>query len=141
MSSYIRSHALAGRRLLPCRRWPGRGIMGNCVARYRIDSLAALARQLQFTPQEVRAQQLLNAEELLATIEPAKAYPIDFVTFRITGYRPKAVSTEQAAGAALQHDLGLLVERVSETLELHAQMFAEPVLAIDDVTERFGVTS
>src|SRR4051812_26418230 len=110
MRSYGRSHPPGRRRLLPCRRCLRRGIMGDCVARYRIDSLEALARQLQFTPGEVRAQQLLNAEELLATLEPAKAYPLDFVTFRITGYRPKAVSTEQAAGAALQHDLGLLVE-------------------------------
>lgn len=115
--------------------------METRVARYRIDSLAALARQLAFTPSDLRAQQLLNAEELLSTIEPGKAYPFDFVTFRITGYRPKTVSVEQAAGAALQHDLGLLIERVSETLDLHAGMLAEPVLSIDDVTERFAVTS
>ena len=111
------------------------------VAKFRIDSLAALARQLQFTPSSTRAQQLDNAEALLASIEPAKAYPLDFVTFRITGYRPKAVSVEQAAGAALQHDLGLLIERVSETLDLHAADIDQPVLDIADVTDRFNVTS
>src|SRR5688500_7793183 len=51
-------------------------IIENCVAKYRIDSLAALARQLQFTPSEVRAQQLASAEELLASIEATKAYPL-----------------------------------------------------------------
>lgn len=103
--------------------------------------MAALARQLEFAPLDVRAAQLAQAEELLHSIEPAKAYPLDFVTFRITGYRPKAVSTEQLAGAALQHDLGLLIETVSETLDVQTTQLAEPVLAIDDVTERFSVTS
>ena len=111
------------------------------VAKYRIDSLGALARQLGFTPLDVRAQQIGHAEELLHAVEPAKAYPLDFVTFRITGYRPKAVSVEQLAGAALQHDLGLLIESVSETLDVETTSLSEPVLAIDDVTERFNVTS
>src|SRR5687768_2002531 len=52
---------------LPVRR--SAAIIGNCVAKFRIDSLAALARQLQFTPSEVRAQQLASAEELLSSIE------------------------------------------------------------------------
>ncbi|HYO09097.1 MAG TPA: sigma-70 family RNA polymerase sigma factor [Tepidisphaeraceae bacterium] len=111
------------------------------MPKYRIDSLAALARQLQFTPTDTRAHQLQAAEDLLHAIEPGKAYPLDFVTFRITAYRPKEVSIEQAAGAALQHDLGLLIEQVSETLDVATALIAEPVLSIDDVTERFNVTS
>ena len=78
---------------------------------------------------------------MLHTVEPGKAYPLDFVIFRITGYRPKAVSVEQLAGAAVQHDLGLLIETISETLDVQTTSLAEPVLAIDDVTERFNVTS
>ena len=112
------------------------------MAKFRIDSLAALARQLAFTPNDTRALQLNAAEELLHAIEPGKAYPLDFVIFKITGYHPKATSVgEQLAGIALQHDLGLLIEQVSETLDLHASLIAEPVLDIDDVTERFNVTS
>ncbi len=111
------------------------------MAKFRIDILGALARQREFTPLDLRAQQLGNAEELLHNIEPGKAYPLDFVTFRITGYRPKAVSVEQLAGGALQHDLGLLIESISETLDVETTSLAEPVLAIDDVTERFNVTS
>src|SRR5205814_4124045 len=52
-----------------------------------------------------------------------------------------AVSTDQLAGLALQHDLGLLIERVSDTLDIATASIPEPVLAIDDVTERFNVTS
>ena len=111
------------------------------VARFRIDSLDELARQLAFTPCEARAAQVAAAEELLHAIDPNKAYPLDFVIFRITGYHPKTVAEDLLAGIALQHDLGLLVEQVSDSLDVVAQQVSEPVLAIEDVCERFSVTS
>jgi RNA polymerase sigma factor (sigma-70 family) len=112
------------------------------MAKYRIDSIGDLARQLEFTPQEARGAQVASAESLLHSIDPAKAYPLDYVIFRITGYHRKAVNPgELLAGIALQHDLGLLIERVSDTLDVRTGSLAEPVLSIDDVTERFNVTS
>ena len=112
------------------------------VAKFRIDRLAELARQMEFTPHDVRAAQLASAEELLHGLDAAKAYPLDFVIYRITGYRPRvAVEEDLLTGLALQHDLGLLIERVSDTLEVHASAVAEPVLDIDTVCERFNVTS
>src|ERR1041385_2784802 len=111
------------------------------MAEFRIDSIADLARQMTFTPQETRAAQVTSAESLLHEIDPAKAYPLDFVIFRITGYHPKKVAEELLTGLALQHDLGILIERLSDTLDLQAETLAEPVLSIDDVTEKFAVTS
>src|SRR5687768_16960179 len=108
------------------------------MAAYRIDSIADLARQLEFTPQEARGAQVASAEALLHAIDPAKGYPLDFVVFKITGYHPKDIDHDELlAGIALQHDLGLLIERVSDTLDVRASALAEPVLSIDDVTERF----
>ena len=52
-----------------------------------------------------------------------------------------AFTGELFTGLALQHDLGLLVETVSDTLSLAAADQPEPVLSIDDVADRFGVTS
>ncbi len=111
------------------------------VAKYRIDSLGELARQMPFTPHDTRYAQLTAAEELLHAIEPLRAYPQDFIIFRITGYRPRAVAADLLTGIALQHDLGLLIENVSDTLTLLADSPGEPVLAIEDVCERFNVTS
>src|SRR5665213_199464 len=111
------------------------------VLKYRIDSLAALARQLQFTPHDTRAAQVSAAEDLLHSIEPFTAYPLEFVVFRITGYRPREHRESLLTGLALQHDLGLLIEHVSDTLGMHSDALAEPVLQIQDVTERFNVTS
>src|SRR3954453_15209713 len=111
------------------------------MAEFRIDSIEGLARQMTFTPAETRLAQLASAETLLHAIDPAKAYPLDFVIFRITGYHPKSVAGDLLTGMALQHDLGLLIERLSDTLDVHAAQLAEPVLSIDDVTEKFNVTS
>src|SRR5436305_295502 len=96
---------------------------------------------MAFAPQEVRSQQIAAAEDLLYLIDPAKGYPIEFVIFKITGYRPRGAQHELLTGLALQHDLGLLIEQVSVTLEMHTRHVTEPVLCIEDVCERFNVTS
>jgi len=96
---------------------------------------------MTFTPADTRSAQISAAETLVHDLDATKAYPLDFVVFRITGYHPKRVSTELLTGLALQHDLGLLIEKLSETLDLAVREIAEPVLSIDDVTERFNVTS
>jgi RNA polymerase sigma factor (sigma-70 family) len=106
-----------------------------------LDSIGELARQMAFTPHETRVAQLASAETLLHELDAAKAYPYDFVVFRLTGYRPRSVGTDLLTGLALQHDLGMLIEQVSNTLNAHAAEWPEPVLSIDDVTARFNVTS
>jgi RNA polymerase sigma factor (sigma-70 family) len=111
------------------------------MAKYRLDLIASLARQMAFTPLHVRDAQLQAAEELAISIDPAKAYPPAYVVFRITGYSPKDAKTELVTGLALQHDIGVLVEQVSDTLKQKTTDRAEPVLTIDDLTARFNVTS
>src|SRR5687768_17325969 len=91
------------------------------VAKFRIDSIAALARQMTFAPHDTRAGQVAAAEELLHTIEPLKAYPLEFIVYRVTGYRPKTAGQDLLTGIALQHDLGLLIEHVSDTLDAPAE--------------------
>jgi RNA polymerase sigma factor (sigma-70 family) len=111
------------------------------MAKFRIDSMGGLARQMQFTPAHALGAQLACAEELLYSLDPAKAYPYDFVLYRITGYRPRETSADLLTGLALQHDLGLLIEQLSETLDLKTAEMQEPVLSIEDVATRFNVTS
>jgi RNA polymerase sigma factor (sigma-70 family) len=111
------------------------------MAMFRIDTLEDLARQLTFSPHDARVAQIAAAEELLHTLNPTKAYPLDFVIFRVTGYHPKQAEPLLFPGQALQHDLGQLIEVVSDSLSLLSSSLAEPVLSIDDVTEKFNVTS
>jgi RNA polymerase sigma factor (sigma-70 family) len=111
------------------------------MAKFRIQQVAELARQLEFTPAETRAAQLTSAEELLLALEPGRAYPFDFIVFKITGYHPKSPVSDLFTGMALQHDLGLLIDQVSNSLDLKIKDITQPILQIDDVCERFNVTS
>lgn len=111
------------------------------MARFRIGNIADLARQMTFTPQQARSAQLTAAEELLHSLDPLKAYPLEYVIYRITSYHPKTVGQDLLTGLALQHDLGQLIENVSNSLDLRVDQFREPVLQIEDVCERFNVTS
>ena len=114
-----------------------------------MDILRSLARQMGFAPRAKRLTQLSAAEDLLLRVDADRGYPADFVVHAITAYRPKSTSTASAggdaseliAGVALQHDLGLLLERVSDEMSLAVADVDEPVLTIDDVCRRFGVTS
>jgi len=111
------------------------------MPKFRIDKVGDLCRQMSFTPQDARLTQLTAAEELLLDLDPAKAYPFNFIVFRITGYHPKKLDQTLLTGMALQHDLGLLIEQVSETLDLLESESPQPVMTIDDVAQRFNVTS
>ena len=114
------------------------------MARFRLDSLASLARQMAFAPRAKRLVQLCAAEQLLLRLEPGRAYPPGYVIHAITSYRPKAADVPDAellAGEALQHDLGLLIETVSDGMDLGVLEVEEPILRIEDVSSRFGVTS
>ncbi len=117
------------------------------MPRFRLQPLGDLARQLAFAPTDVRARQLDAAELLVIELDAEKAYPLDFLTFRITGRRlPSSQKSDQTTGEllvgdAIQHDLGLLIEEVSATLNQAVADLAEPVLTIDEVAERFNVTS
>jgi len=111
------------------------------MPKYRLDSIASLTRQLAFTPLDAREVQLAAAEGLLLEIDALKAYPLEYVVFRITGYRAKTADAQLLTGLALQHDLGLLIEQVSDGLNVRTGALVEPVLQIDDLTLRFNVTS
>ena len=107
---------------------------------FRISAVADFARQMSFLSHETRLSQLLAAEYLIHSLDPQQAYPFNFVIFKITGYHPRQINEELLTGMALQHDLGVLIERVSNDMNIRTDQIAEPVLTIDDVTMRFNVT-
>ena len=116
------------------------------MAKYRLQPVAELARQMTFAPKARRLDQVAAAEDLLLRLDADKAYPAAYVVHAITGYRGKSDdaadgTAELLAGEALLHDLGLLCETVTGPLRLDAAAQGEPVLGIRDVCDRFGVTS
>lgn len=86
----------------------------------RTPALQELARQLRFQPADASRRQLVRAEELalklLEESEPEREWPVEWVVFRITGYRTEKAAPAFAGtirGRDLQRDLGALVQILS----------------------------
>lgn len=111
--------------------------------RFKTGSIDDLFRQLRYAPTDTRERLLVQAERLVEEIEPGRAYPEEFVVYRITGYRPAGLEPGvMLVGDALLADLAVFVRRLSESLRLDASCerrgAAEPV---DELARRLGVSN
>jgi transposase len=112
------------------------------VARFRIAEIGELCRQLRFASREMRAREMDAAERLVGDIDPALNYPEEFVTYRITGYRPRTGDEPVTfVGAALVGDLVNLVQELSEALELPADYRGRRARTLDEVAQRLDVST
>ncbi len=98
-------------------------------------------QQVRFVPPARRMEQLARAEQLLAEIAADKAYPYQFVCFRVTDYRPDAYPDLLIEGKDLQHDLGLLIDELASSLPaVPVEQMAEPVLTLEEISKKLNVT-
>jgi hypothetical protein len=107
---------------------------------YRCQPLAGLARQLLFAPPDKRAEQIRRAEKLHDQIDPSVAYPFEFLSYRITGYRSEAEVESLLVGEAIRPDLRLLIDTLSRSVRLPAvkgELFETP----EDLASRAGVST
>jgi RNA polymerase sigma factor (sigma-70 family) len=104
-------------------------------------AIQELTKQLTFSPEQVRRQEIDRAEDFVRRIDPAKSYPYDFVCYQITGYRPRTAIVATIKGQQLRSDLVRMIETLSDSLDMRIEDAAEDVLSIDDVCARFKVTS
>ena len=105
-------------------------------------NLAQLLMQLRFTPEKQRRKQLDSAEKLLAIIDRDKAYPFEFVCFRITGFRPKGAAGQQSIkGDELFDDLQVFVSKLSGQLARSVTEQNEKVYDIDELAAALGVST
>ncbi len=111
------------------------------MARYQSTAIADLAKQLMYTPESVRMQQIDRAEKLVGLIDTEKKYPYEFICYQVTGYRPRTAELETIPGNVLREDLVRMVEALSDSMDVPTSRAPESVLSIDEVSERFSVTS
>ncbi|OAI41881.1 RNA polymerase subunit sigma-70 [Planctomycetaceae bacterium SCGC AG-212-D15] len=113
------------------------------MQRFRIEALEQLAdQQVRFAPPSRRLEQLTSAERLIAEIDPAKEYPYQYVCFRLTDYRPDSFPDLLIKGEDLTHDLYLFMAEVSRSLPaLPVETMAEPVLTLEEMSERLNVST
>ena len=99
-------------------------------------------QQVRFATPARRQEQVGKAEKLLAELDPIRIYPYQFVCFRLTDYRSAAHPDLRVSGADLKHDLALFVKRVERSLPpLPIELWAEPMLTLDDVGKQFNVST
>lgn len=83
------------------------------LPRLKSPVLAELERQLRFAPPEALRRHLERVETLAGEIDSAGQYPEEWVSFRVTGYRPPETGRAVLTGADLLADISALAERLS----------------------------
>ncbi|HEX7010972.1 MAG TPA: hypothetical protein VF184_13400 [Phycisphaeraceae bacterium] len=103
--------------------------------------LEDLLRQLLFSPPAKRIQQVLRAEQLHDQIDPQRDYPLDFLVYRITGYRPDAGRSPLLPGWAILPDLRLMIDRLSRSVDFPPEAAdSEPAQTVEELSLRLNVS-
>jgi len=109
---------------------------------YKCESIGELRdQQVRFAPREKKIQQIDNAEQLLREIQIDKTYNFEFVCFRITGFRMDPGPIVMIDGGDLRNDLHAFIEDLSDSANLKAEEFGQPVFTVDELSKRFNVST
>jgi len=109
------------------------------MARFNIEKISELARQLGLSPCRVRRRQLDRLEALVLEIDPGRFYPLDFIYYRITGFRPTESELSACAGYLLLGDLATLLGLLSRDCPVPVPP-AEEVYSSDELARMLGVS-
>jgi len=99
-------------------------------------------QQVRFAPPPRRLEQLKRAEQLLSEIDPKRAYPYQFLCFRVTDFRSEANSGMLIRGEEVVHDLGLWINELATSLPaIPVENVGEPVLSTEEISKKLSVTT
>lgn len=102
--------------------------------------LESLAGELRFTSKAAAVRLIDRAAALALELDAARTYPEDWVAQRITGFSARRDDPAQLVGAALVGDLSALAERVALGAGLSKGDLKRPVLGVDALAARWGVS-
>ncbi len=112
------------------------------MQRYLNSAVHELSAQLCVGLLRLRKGYVDAAESLLQIIDPAKSYPLDFVTYRLTGFRGRRDQpTQTLQGAPLRRDLQQLVMDVSASFDLFADQYKHPCYDTPALAARYNVST
>ncbi|MEM7625911.1 MAG: hypothetical protein AAF333_09800 [Planctomycetota bacterium] len=95
-----------------------RSVIARAAPAYRCTPLATLAPQWLALAEDRRVDLLRRAEALHDSLDPDAAYPLEFLAFRLTGFRRDYGDDSLLVGSAVLPDLRLLIDQISKTLTL-----------------------
>ena len=111
-------------------------------SQFKCESISELRdQQVRFAPREKKIEQVDNAEQLLREIQLDKTYNFEFVCFRITGFRMDPGPIVMIDGEDLLNDLHAFIEDLSDSANLKADEFGQPVFTVDELSKRFNVST
>ena len=109
---------------------------------YKCDSIAELRdQQVRFAPRERKLEQVDCAERLLRDLKDGRDYNFEFISFRLTGFRPENAPVIKISTKDLRHDLLCFIEDLSEAANVAADDVAQPVHTVDDLSRMFNVST
>ncbi|MEM7623508.1 MAG: hypothetical protein AAF235_09945 [Planctomycetota bacterium] len=109
------------------------------LPRFRVDDLAELALQLRFAPKSALVRDLERTEALAYELDASGSFPLDYVVFRVTGYRPEQSKDVLIEGEALLGDLATLAEHLSAAAKIELASL-DGALAADELCEKWSVS-
>jgi len=101
-------------------------------------------QQVKYAPRERRLEQVDRAEALLCELElvpEEKPYTYEYLGYRITDYRPEATPNVRLTASDAAHDLRLFIDDLTDSADLQLEEAAEKVLTVEDVAERYHVST
>ena len=78
-------------------------------------------------------------QKLLGEIEPNRAYPYQFICYRVTDFRPESYPDLLISGADLSHDLALMIEALGGTVP--AVEPADELVTLEELSKRLNVST
>lgn len=106
----------------------------------RLDALSDLVSDLRYAPRGALLRCIERVESLALEVEAPTTYPLEWIVFRVTGYRPKDAPDEMIVGSALIEDLSALLEHLCDAAGLREDELKGEYASIDDLAERWSVS-
>jgi RNA polymerase primary sigma factor len=98
-------------------------------------------QQVRYAPRDVRITQMNRAERLVREIDPGSSYPYREICERVTTFRPELYPDLVIGGQDAVHDLRCFVEDLSDSTDLDISHVDEPVLTVDEISQRYNVST
>lgn len=112
------------------------------MAKFFNTDIEDLAQQLTHSPRRLRLEQIHRVDDLLGVLDPDKAYPFDFVCYRITKYRKRGETTgDSIPGKALISDLITMAETISRQAGLTVDELGESSCTYAELAAELNVST
>ena len=111
------------------------------MRKYLNKPIGELAAELGAGLVRLRKGYIDSAESLLHLLEGEGLYPLEFVVYRLTGFRGGRGVESPMTGESLRADLLALMLDLCDSFELHAADYLQPVYDVPHLARRFSVST